>query len=153
VPAEPDPALDAEPLLEEVVYLAAAAGPGEPSGTGIEDWRDAPWIAGSPDTLCHTLVIRACQACGFTPRIRHHADDFNTVLALVAAGQGVSLVPRLGVTEPAPGVRLTPVIARRRTSIACRKGTGHHPAVSAFATAIREQAQALSAGWEREPLR
>ncbi len=151
VPAEPDPALDAEPLLEESLYLAAASGRGGPDGqpghaeTSIEDWRDAPWIAGSPGTLCHTMVIRACQACGFTPRIRHHADDFATVLALVAAAQGVSLIPELGVGEVPAGVSLTPVTARRRTSIACRKGTSRHPAVAAFAAAIREQCRLLGA--------
>ena len=142
VPAEPDPALDTEPLLEEPVYLATPAGQRGTAETSIRDWRDAPWIAGSPDTLCHTMVIRACQACGFTPRIRHHADDFATVLALVAAGQGVSLIPRLGVTGTPPGITLTPLAARRRTSIAYRKGTRHHPAVSAFATAIREHSPA-----------
>jgi DNA-binding transcriptional LysR family regulator len=144
VPAEPDPGLETEPLLEESLYLAAAGRSGQ-AETGIEDWRDAPWIAGSPDTLCHTMVIRACQACGFTPRIRHHADDFGTVLALVAAGQGVSLVPQLGVTETPVGVSLTPVTARRRTSIAYRKGTSRHPAVSAFVAAIREQSRLLGA--------
>jgi DNA-binding transcriptional LysR family regulator len=145
VPAEPDPALDTEPLLEECLYLAAAAGQCGSAATSIHDWRDAPWIAGSPDTLCHTMVIRACQACGFTPRIRHHADDFATVLALVAAGQGVSLIPQLGITGTPPGVSLTPVTARRRTSIACRKGTSRHPSVAAFAAAIREQSRLLAA--------
>ncbi|HEX3955151.1 MAG TPA: LysR substrate-binding domain-containing protein, partial [Trebonia sp.] len=144
VPAEPDPALDTEPLLEESLYLAAAAGQCGRAATSIHDWRDAPWIAGSPDTLCHTMVIRACQACGFTPRIRHHADDFATVLALVAAGQGVSLIPQLGITGTPPGVSLTPVTARRRTSIACRKGTSRHPSVAAFAAAIREQSRLLA---------
>jgi DNA-binding transcriptional LysR family regulator len=145
VPAEPDPGLDTEPLLEECLYLAAAAGQCGSAATSIHDWRDAAWIAGSPDTLCHTMVIRACQACGFTPRIRHHADDFATVLALVAAGQGVSLIPQLGITGTPPGVSLTPVTARRRTSIACRKGTSRHPSVAAFAAAIREQSRLLAA--------
>jgi DNA-binding transcriptional LysR family regulator len=143
VPAEPDPALDTEPLLEEIVYLATATGQGDPAQTCIKDLRDAPWIAGSPETLCHTMVIRACQASGFTPRIRHHADDFATVLALVAAGQGVSLVPRLGVIEAPPGVLLTPLPARRRLSIACRRGTRHHPSIAAFAAAIRDRARTL----------
>jgi len=145
VPTEPDPALDTEPLLEEPVYLATPATESASEATSLEEFRDAPWIAGSPDTLCHTMVIRACQALGFTPRIRHHADDFATVLALVAAGQGVSLIPQLGVEGTPSGVRLTPVAARRRTSIACRKGTSHHPAVSAFATVIRMQSQQFSA--------
>ena len=141
VPAQPDPAVDTEPLLEETIYLASA----DPARTSIEDWRDAPWIAGSPGTLCHTMVIRACQACGFTPRIRHHADDFATVLALVAAGQGVSLIPQFGVINAPSEVTLAPLTSRRRTSIAYRKGTRHHPAIAAFAEAIRQSAGRLPA--------
>jgi DNA-binding transcriptional LysR family regulator len=127
VPAEPDPALETEPLLEESLYLATAAATasGQSGHAGIQALVDAPWIAGSPDTLCHTMVIRACQASGFTPRIRHHADDFATVLALVAAGQGVSLIPQLGATETPDGVRLTPMTARRRTSM--QKGNQRPP--------------------------
>ena len=141
VPAQPDPAVDTEPLLEETIYLAST----DPARTSIEDWRDAPWIAGSPGTLCHTMVIRACQACGFTPRIRHHADDFATVLALVAAGQGVSLIPQFGVINAPSEVTLAPLTSRRRTSIAYRKGTRHHPAIAAFAEAIRQPSGCLPA--------
>lgn len=137
VPATPDPALESEPLLEEVVYLATA----DPARASIETCRDAPWIGGSPGTLCHTLIIRACEASGFTPRIRHFADDFGTVLALVAAGQGVSLVPQLGLQGTPSGVALIPLAARRRSGIACRKGTRQHPAIAAFAGAIRESAR------------
>jgi DNA-binding transcriptional LysR family regulator len=147
VPAAPDPALDTEPLLEEVVYLATA----DPAQATVADCRAAPWIAGSPGTLCHSLVLRACQADGFTPRVRHYADDFGTVLALVAAGQGVSLIPRLGLTGAPPGVTLIPLTSRRRSSIACRKGTRHHPAIAAFAAAIRQPALAPE-GADRDPI-
>jgi DNA-binding transcriptional LysR family regulator len=140
VPTEPDSALDAEPLLEETVYLATPSGQGAAAETGVQDWRDAPWIAGSPDTMCHTMMVRACQASGFTPRVRHYADDFATVLALVAAGQGVSLVPELGIAGTPPNVALHPQASRRRVRIAYRKGTRNHPAVSAFAAAIRQAA-------------
>ena len=141
VPGQPDPALDSEPLVEEAVYLATA----DPARTSIEDCRDAAWIAGSPGTLCHTLIIRACEASGFTPRIRHHADDFGTVLALVAAGQGVSLIPQLGVTDVPPEVTFTALASRRRSSIAYRKGTRQHPAITAFVAAIRGSSLASSA--------
>jgi DNA-binding transcriptional LysR family regulator len=134
VPAAPDTALDTEPLLEEIVYLATAI----PALVSIDDCRDAPWIAGTPGTLCHTLVLRACEASGFTPRIRHYADDFGTVLALVAAGQGVSLVPQLGVAGAPAEVALTPLAARRRSSVAYRRGTRGHPAVAAFVAAVRQ---------------
>jgi DNA-binding transcriptional LysR family regulator len=153
VPTTPGPALDSEPLLDEVVYLTTAdagqASIEERTSTGhrtsIEDCRDASWIAGSPGTLCHSLVLRACGAQGFTPRIRHYADDFGTVLALVAAGQGISLIPQLGLTGAPSGVAITPLAARRRSSIAWRKGTRHHPAIAAFVAAIRESALASSA--------
>jgi DNA-binding transcriptional LysR family regulator len=135
---EPDPAIAAEPLLEEAVYLAAPApARGEPARTAVAACRDEPWIAGSPDSMCHAMTIRACQAAGFTPRIRHVADDFATVLVLVAAGQGVSLIPELGLAGPPGGVTLTPLPARRRVSVAYRNGTGAHPAVAAFTAAIR----------------
>ena len=156
VPAPRDPALDTEPLLEEAIYLASA---GPPPGVGedtagedtagedpVGGHRDSPWIMASPGTLCHTMAVRACQAAGFTPRIRHHADDFVTVLALVAAGQGVALVPQLGATGPPPGVVLTELPARRRTRIAYRNGTRHNPPVSACIAAIHAAADTHRAG-------
>jgi DNA-binding transcriptional LysR family regulator len=92
------------------------------------------------------MAVRACQAAGFTPRIRHHADDFATVLALVAAGQGVALVPQLGATGatgPPADVVLTPLSTRRRTRIAYRSGTRDQPPVAACAAAIRTSSRAL----------
>jgi DNA-binding transcriptional LysR family regulator len=136
-------------------YLASAGPPsaylapaGPPSTVGedtaprdpVGGHRDSPWIMASPGTLCHTMAVRACQAAGFTPRIRHHADDFVTVLALVAAGQGVALVPQLGAIGPPRGVLLTELPARRRTRIAYRNGTRHHPPVSACIAAIHAAA-------------
>ncbi|MFI7601852.1 LysR substrate-binding domain-containing protein [Actinoplanes sp. NPDC049681] len=137
-PAEPDPGLDTTPLLGETVYLAAPAGAGTAT---IPAARDQPWIVATPGTLCHTVTLQVCRAAGFTPRARHQADDFATVLALVAAGQGVSLVPELAVAGPGtavpPGVTLAALPYRRRTSIAYRKGAAAHPAVTAFVAALR----------------
>jgi len=146
VPAEPDRALDTEPLLEEAIYLASPAdadGYPEQGGDPVLSHRDGPWIVASPGTLCHVMAVRACQAAGFTPRIRHHADDFATVLALVAAGQGVALVPELGVIGPPPGVALTPLPTRRRTRIACRNGARRQPPVAACIAAIHLAADSI----------
>ncbi|WP_062981858.1 LysR family transcriptional regulator [Nocardia anaemiae] len=138
VPAEPDPALDTEPLLEETIYLAA------PTATPLENHRGASWIVGTPGTLCHTMTIRACQAAGFTPRVRHHVDDFSTVLALVAAGQGVALVPELGALTSPPNIVLTALPTRRKTHLAYRRGTGRHPAVVAARAALCASAATIS---------
>ncbi|MGY4103937.1 LysR substrate-binding domain-containing protein [Nocardia sp. R16R-3T] len=142
VPAEPDPALDTEPLLEETIYLAAQ------TATALADNRDASWIVGTPGTLCHIMTIRACQAAGFSPRVRHHIDDFSTVLALVSAGQGVALVPGLGALTSPPNVVLTALRTRRKTHLAYRRGTGRHPAVAAAGAALRVSATTISSTLE-----
>jgi DNA-binding transcriptional LysR family regulator len=134
VPVKPDAGLDSTPLLDETVFLAV---PDAENAASLGDVRDAAWIMANPGTLCHTVTLHVCRAAGFTPRTRHQADDFSTVLALVAAGQGVSLVPQLAAAQPPAGVRLIPLPTRRRTRIACRHGAASHPAVAAFVSAIR----------------
>jgi DNA-binding transcriptional LysR family regulator len=140
VPTAPDPALDTEPLLAETIFLAAAAELPRRDADPVRQCARLPWIAASPGTLCHLMAVRLCQAAGFSPRIRHQADDFATVLALVAAGQGVALVPQLALADVPAGVVLTPLSARRRTLIACRSGASGHPAIAACAAAIRSAA-------------
>jgi DNA-binding transcriptional LysR family regulator len=147
--ARPEPGLVTEALCTEAMYLASPedlAGGAGPEGTGdaaaIGRWRDWPWITATPGTMCQQMTVRACQAAGFTPRTRHRVDDFSTTLALVAAGQGVALVPQLGLAaQPAPGeppgVVLTRLPLSRRTKIAYRSGAGRHPAVAAITAALR----------------
>ncbi|MFH9795272.1 LysR substrate-binding domain-containing protein [Streptomyces virginiae] len=155
VPAEREPGLTTEPLYGEAMYLAepAAGTPGTPGTPGMPGTPGAtapdqdavlrahagsPWITATPGTLCHAMTVRACQAAGFTPRVRHQVDEFATVLALVAAGQGVAVVPQLGVTGPAdPCVHLTRLVMQRRTNLAFRSGAAAHPAVAAFGAALR----------------
>ena len=108
--------------------------------------REQPWIVASPGTLCHLMAVRLCQEAGFAPRIRHYADDFAAVLTLVAAGQGVALVPELALADRPDGVTLTPVPARRRTLIAFRAAASAHPAVTACAAAIQAAAASYRAG-------
>ncbi|MGC5022513.1 LysR family transcriptional regulator [Micromonospora sp. DT47] len=147
-PVAPDPALDSTPLLEEPVFLALPADVDvDPHGEPIRSVRDTDWIVGSPGTLCHTVVAHACQLAGFTPRVRHHADDFTAMLALVGAGQGVALIPRLAVSRPPAGVRLVPLPIRRRTRLAYRRGAGDHPAVAACVAAIRASTEAVVDTW------
>lgn len=131
---------------------AADRGPGQDpvhdQGAVLRAHADAPWITATPGTLCHTMALRACQAAGFTPRIRHRVDEFPTVLALVAAGQGVAVVPQLGITGSAdPAVSLTRLVMERRTKVAFRSGAAAHPAVAAFGAALRASVPPELATW------
>jgi DNA-binding transcriptional LysR family regulator len=141
-PEPPDSTVDSVPLLAEGVYLATPAGwafDGDP----VRAANQAPWIVGSPGTLCHRVALSAAQSAGFSPRVRHYADDFTAVLALVAAGHGVALVPRLGALRPPAAVDLVPLAMRRRTRVAFRRGAGRHPAVTACLEALRAAARNL----------
>ncbi|SDL83856.1 DNA-binding transcriptional regulator, LysR family [Nonomuraea maritima] len=128
VPPPADASIETEPLFREAMYLTVRA--------SVAAARDDAWITNKPGTLCHAMTIRACQAAGFEPDVRHHVDDFDTVLAFAAAGQGVALVPRLAATAPPPGVRLTRLPLARRTLAAFRRGNGDHPAIRAAVTAF-----------------
>ncbi|MDH6115943.1 DNA-binding transcriptional LysR family regulator [Kitasatospora sp. GAS204A] len=134
VPAPVEPGIAGEPLFAEAMYLATrTSDPGNLAAHAAD-----PWILATPGTLCHAMTIRACQAAGFSPRIRHRADDFVTVLALVAAGQGTALVPELGLLDPPPTVHLHRLPMSRRTAITFRHGAAGHPAITAFGTAVRD---------------
>lgn len=121
------------------VASAGGAGVGGAGQRGLlRRHADAPWITATPGTLCHAMTVRACEDAGFMPRIRHQVDEFATVLALVAAGQGVAVVPQLGITGQAdPAVTLTRLVMERRTNVAFRSGAASHPAVAAFGAALR----------------
>ncbi|MFB7633436.1 LysR substrate-binding domain-containing protein [Streptomyces sp. NPDC056149] len=131
VPADPQPGLTGRELFAEPMYLAAR------TPSSLVDHDTSPWIMAPPGTLCRTMTERACQAAGFTPHIRHEVDDFTTVLALVALGQGVALVPHLGVTAPPPGLNLTRLPMSRRTRTVHRAGAANHPAVATITAALR----------------
>ncbi|WP_444951785.1 LysR substrate-binding domain-containing protein [Micromonospora ureilytica] len=143
VPAVTDPSLESVPLLHEAVYLAVAA---DAPVTTLADTHDTAWILASPGTLCHDVAVRVCRGAGFTPRARHHIDDFAAVLALVRAGQGVALVPELAVIAPETGVRLIATPTRRHTRIGYRRGAAEMPAVAAVVTALHASARMFAAG-------
>ena len=65
---------------------------------GLADLADEAFIQGSlqtcPDT---TILLRACNAAGFEPRIAFHSDDYTAIQGFIAAGVGVGLVPDLAL--------------------------------------------------------
>ncbi|MHC0433003.1 LysR family transcriptional regulator [Streptomyces sp. O3] len=156
VPASPDTTVDQVPLLDEPMYLATgdaadrapaagpavrpAAGPAVRGGTLAEllgPWAAAPWITARDGTTGHAMAVRACQAAGFQPRIRHQVNDFRTVLALAAIGQGAGFVPEMATAHAPDGVVLTRLPLFRRSKVAFRAGGGTHPAIAAFVAAAR----------------
>lgn len=60
----------------------------------LGDLRDEAFVLYSaPGSVVDAAVGRACRAAGFAPRRTHSAGETSVVLALVAAGVGVALLP------------------------------------------------------------
>jgi DNA-binding transcriptional LysR family regulator len=148
VPASPDTTVDQVPLLEEPMYLATGAAIDTDSARGtatrgdtlaelLGPWATTPWITARDGTTGHAMAVRACQAAGFQPRIRHQVNDFRTVLALAAIGQGAGFVPEMATARTPENVVLTRLPLFRRSKVAFRAGGGTHPAIAAFVAAAR----------------
>ncbi|GAA3873006.1 LysR family transcriptional regulator [Saccharothrix violaceirubra] len=133
------PDLDSEPLLTETVLLAST------DGGDLADHRDSPWIVALPGTLCHDMTMRACEAAGFHPRVRHYTDDFGALLALVAADQGVAFVPDLGTVGAPASVLLRPLPIIRCTATAYRRGSAGRPGIAAARAALLAAARSHAA--------
>lgn len=60
------------------------------------DLVEEGWIATPEGTICRQWLTRMYAGTGRLPRIVHTAMEFDSHLALVRAGLGIALVPRLG---------------------------------------------------------
>ncbi|WEH41727.1 LysR family transcriptional regulator [Streptomyces sp. AM 2-1-1] len=103
------------------------------------------WICQPPGTVCHDWLLRTLRAAGYEPDIRHRAEENHTQLALVSAGLGVAMIPRLGrgpLPEGVVAVRLDPVPVRRLYAL-WRTGAARRPAITAAVAALLAHGRAI----------
>ncbi|KRF30674.1 LysR family transcriptional regulator [Nocardioides sp. Soil805] len=103
------------------------------------DLIDEAWIATPEGTICRQWLRRMYDGTGRLPRIAHVAREFDSHLALVGAGLGIALVPRLGRSPLGDDVvavaahRPTPT---RELMVLHRASMGESPAVRAVVAAL-----------------
>lgn len=87
------------------------------------------------------LSIAACAQARVKPKIAFESDQFNSVLGMVAAGVGVSLVPAMAVDRNAGCryVRLSDARAIRTVVVAVLRGRSLNRVQQAFLSGIRNQ--------------
>ncbi|MFJ5969503.1 LysR family transcriptional regulator [Streptomyces sp. NPDC093060] len=114
--------------------------PGRPAD--LVDLAHDPWLTPAPDTSCYEMIQRTCGAAGFVPDIRVRSSDFSVLTALVAAGAGVALAPRLAVPENAEGVSLHPLVmpVSRTIFTVSRSGTAHRPDIHLLGALLKDAA-------------
>ncbi|WP_233520155.1 LysR substrate-binding domain-containing protein [Prauserella sp. PE36] len=136
-----DPGVETVPLLREPLLAALPAGLDDGEGPlPLARLADEPWIAADRDDDLHELLRRACGVAGFVPRLDFTSSDYTVIFALVEAGLGVSLVPRLAFESLSADVVLREVSepsVERTVSVAVRAGSARQPPVAAVLAALR----------------
>jgi DNA-binding transcriptional LysR family regulator len=85
-------------LLEEPLDLLVPADhrfARQNTGMELTEAADETWIRAGDPADQHQLLLAACAAAGFTPRICGNAIDWFAIAALVQHGVGIALIPRL----------------------------------------------------------
>jgi len=125
-----------EPMVAMVGAKHRLAGRKE---IGLAELADDPWDAPSRDGI----VVNACRAAGFEPRLVLLARDPLASRAIAAAGLAVTLTPSLTAGLDLPGVVSLKLKGKapRRSLYALVPETGAHPVTGALVDAL---AQALS---------
>ena len=115
----------------------------------LADLADEAWIMDRPGRPYHQLLQSACAAAGFTPAVAHHAAEWDTGAAMVAAGLGIALIPRLAhppVGYPVVRVALSGEPApSRRIVTGIRRGSREHPTIVTALRTLEDVAHTLTA--------
>ncbi|MFF1449490.1 LysR substrate-binding domain-containing protein [Streptomyces sp. NPDC058274] len=145
-PTAADPRFTRVPLLADPLDLAlprdhALAGA---DAVRLADLAAEPWIFGGSGPWSD-ITRGACEAAGFSPHQGHSAAGWTAILAMVEAGMGVALVPRMAAVRR-DGVVMRALDAdrpHRHVVAAVRRGAEEGVAVARVLAALREVAARL----------
>src|SRR5579863_894128 len=140
------PELSRLSLFEDPMFLALPADHAlaQRPALRLEDLRTEAWIQTSAASACARHVVRSCHAAGFEPIVSFESDDYQTVQGLVAAGVGVSLIPKLALSGSRDDIAIRALSPRnpvREVIAATPEGTRLTAAAAAMRQILGDTAQ------------
>lgn len=86
------------PLFDDVADIALPPGHhlARSKTIKLSEVSGEEWIAWPSGSICHDFLMHTLRKQGHEPNIAHTAAEYETQLALVAAGLGCCVLPRLG---------------------------------------------------------
>ncbi len=109
----------------------------------MRDLADTPFVMypQNAGTGIYPQIFRLCRAAGFTPRIGQHAGEASTIIGLVAAGCGVSILPGSFDRIRMDGVCYRPIADKgaSTTLLLAQRSGESSPLIDAF-TALAQDA-------------
>ncbi len=141
--------LSKAPLMDDVADIALPAGHrlARARTVKLDDLAGEPWITWLEGSICHDWLLHTLRRRGHEPRVAHTASEYATQLALVGAGLGAAVIPRLGrgaIPEGVAIVRSEPTL-RRQVYAVWRSDATRRSAIRAAVEAF-ESAAAAGAG-------
>jgi DNA-binding transcriptional LysR family regulator len=139
------------PLFEDPMYVALPVGHplAETDPLTLEHFAGEPWMLATPNTCPDSkLLLQACHAAGFEPRIALQNDDYSVILGFVAAAIGVTLIPDMVARRVRDDVvvrRLDPMPPSRPIFAALPAGY-RTPAAEAMLGVLREVSEEWVSG-------
>jgi LysR family hydrogen peroxide-inducible transcriptional activator len=105
----------------------------------LKDLRGEPFVMLRDGHCFRDLSVAACTRARITPRIAFESGQFSSLLGMVAAGVGVSLVPEMAIDPniPCRYVRLSDARATRTIVAAVLRGRSFNRVQQAFLSGIR----------------
>lgn len=109
----PDEFLWQEARRDPVVAVVPSGKPlPEGRAVALAELADEPFILFEAGFALNSMVLNACAAAGFTPRVVARSSQPDFIFGLVAAGLGIGFLPRLMVEARQPaGVRAVALTA------------------------------------------
>jgi DNA-binding transcriptional LysR family regulator len=141
-PSRNDPRYHRVDLITDVMDVVLPQGhpKANPAGVRLGDLADETWIGSGFDNPCAQIMLGVCAAAGFSPDVKHSSSDWDAVAALVAAGAGISLIPRLAQPLRPGGLVVCPVVgsvASRLLFAVVRAGTQHDSSTAAVLSTLQ----------------
>lgn len=101
------------------------------------------WISWEADSVCSDWFVLTLRLSGIEPNVVHRAAEHPTQLALVAAGLGVAVIPRLGRGPMPAELRAVPVrpALTRHVYALWRTDAARRPAVLTLIEALESAAK------------
>jgi DNA-binding transcriptional LysR family regulator len=98
-------------LLTDVMDAVVPAGHplARRSSVDLGELSGDVWVGAAASDTCSHVVSGICAASGFSPDIQYCCREWDAVAALVAAGVGVSLIPRSAQPLRQCGLAVLPV--------------------------------------------
>jgi DNA-binding transcriptional LysR family regulator len=151
-PLPPDDHIVRVELFAEDMLLAVPHGR-FPARLDLSALAGEIWAAEPADSLCGRALRSACRAAGFEPDVRYISSETSVVLSTVARAGAVSLVPRLALASPPPGLDVVAVRdapPRRIVFAAHRASDPLRPSVALMLDHLRAAAHESRRRWSSQ---